>query len=122
MSNYPSDAGLTRRPDKNIVSTRQFRTTSVQFGGGYKKEFLNNRRRQRRITLNYGAITETDKIRIETFYNDRSGSIEYFDFDLAHINESGTLRVQFEGRLSYTQINTFEGVNYYNLSFTIVEV
>ena len=41
---------------------------------------------------------------IDDFYTARGGEFETFTFDLSHINESGTVRVRFDGKLDITHV------------------
>ena len=69
-------------------------------------------------------IRDELKTAIENFYTARSGEFEAFTFDLAHLNESGTISTRFDGPLSVTQVlssgpNLTQ--NFYTVAFKLQE-
>jgi hypothetical protein len=114
-----------RKPDKGIGSSRTFETINFASQAGYEKRRLKTRRSKRSYELKYSAITGVEKTAIENFYIARSGEFESFNFDLSHINESGTIITRFSGPLSIDQTYSNGSRlidNFYTVSFTLQEV
>ena len=112
-----------RHPDKNISISNSYKNTIKQeFGGGYERRIIKTRRTQRKYTLRYTKVEDAVKTEIENFYNARSGDYESFQFNLAHIHESGLILTRFQGDLNITLIDTLGDTNYYDISFTLLEV
>lgn len=135
MNSYPTGAtGLftissfasmaDRKPDKGYKTQRTYNSVIFESEAGYEKRRLRSRRAKRTIDLTYSNITGLEKGAIESFYNNVSGEYEAFIFDLAHINESGTITVRFDGALDVTHIlssgdNALS--NFYTVSFKLKE-
>lgn len=116
---------IDRKPDRGISSERSFDTITFASQAGYEKRRLKSRRSKRSYDLTYTAITGVEKVAIENFYIARSGDFESFNFDLAHINESGTIVTRFEGGLSIEQTYSNGSRlidNFYTVSFKLQEV
>ena len=113
-----------RKPDKGFSSERKFDTITFSSQAGYEKRRLKSRRPKRQYNLKYTNVTGVEKTAIENFYNARSGEFESFTFDLAHINETGTINARFDGALSVTQVlshGTALTDNFYTVSFKLLE-
>ena len=113
-----------RKPDKGFTSERSFDTITFNSQAGYEKRRLRSRRSKRNYSLQYTNISGIEKSAIENFYNARSGEFEAFTFDLAHLNESGTITTRFDGPLSVSQIlsagpNLTQ--NFYTVAFKLQE-
>ena len=113
-----------RKPDKGVTSERSFDTVTFNSQAGYEKRRLRSRRSKRNYNLQYTNITGVEKVAIENFYTARSGEFEAFTFDLAHLNESGTISTRFDGPLSVTQVlssgpNLTQ--NFYTVAFKLQE-
>jgi hypothetical protein len=135
MAIYPNDAvGLFTtdtfssmadvKPDSGFTSAQEFNTIIFESESGYEKRRLRSRRPKRTYSLQYTNLTGLEKTAIERFYRERSGSFDSFNFDLAHINEVGTVRVRFEGSIKIDHIlstgaNALQ--NYYTVSFDVKE-
>ena len=116
---------IDRKPDRGISSSRGFNTVTFESQAGYEKRRLKTRRSKRNYELSYTAITGVEKTAIENFYIARSGEFESFNFDLSHINESGTIITRFQGPLNIEQTysNGSRLVdNFYTVSFSLQEV
>lgn len=135
MALYPNDAiGVTttntfssmvdKRPDSGYSVQKSFTTTTFVSESGYEKRRLKSRRGLRTYNLSYTNITGLEKGAIESFYNARSGEFESFDFDLTHVNETGIIRVRFDGALDIRHVLTV-GLdvlnNIYSVSFKLKE-
>ena len=113
-----------RKPDKGFSTERKFDTVTFSSQAGYEKRRLKSRRPKRQYDLRYTNITGVEKTAIENFYNARSGEFESFTFDLAHVNESGTINARFDGSLKVTQVlshGTALTDNFYTVSFKLLE-
>lgn len=135
MATYPQDAvGIfttsyfssmaDHKPDKGFSSDRTYSSIIFESDAGYEKRRLKSRRAKRTYDLSYTNVTGLVKSAIESFYNDRNGEFEAFSFDLAHINESGTITTRFTGPLSIRHVlSTGSNVteNYYTVSFKLQE-
>lgn len=135
MATYPTDATslfttatftsmADRKPDKGYASQSEFNTIIFETESGYEKRRLRSRRSKRSYDLKYTNITGLEKYAIENFYRDRSGTFESFYFDLAHVNDVGTVRVRFDGPVKIDHIisagsNVLQ--NFYSVSFTLKE-
>tara|TARA_R110000803_G_scaffold150985_4_gene216180 strand:+ start:2091 stop:3689 length:1599 start_codon:yes stop_codon:yes gene_type:complete len=114
-----------RKPDKGISSKRSFDVATFTSQAGYEKRRLKSRRSKREYDLSYTNVTGIEKTAIENFYTARSGEYETFIFDLAHINESGTITVKFGADLQISQILSNGPAltdNYYDIKFKLKEV
>ena len=114
-----------RKPDKGISSSRAFDVNTFASQAGYEKRRLRSRRSKRSYDLKYSSITGVEKTAIENFYNSRSGEFESFSFDLAHLNETGTITARFQGPLSIEQTYSTGARlidNFYTVSFNLQEV
>ena len=114
-----------RKPDKGITSSRTFDVNTFASQAGYEKRRLRSRRSKRSYDLKYSSITGVEKTAIENFYNSRSGEFESFSFDLAHLNETGTITARFQGPLSIEQTYSIGSRlidNFYTVSFNLQEV
>lgn len=114
-----------RKPDKGITSSRTFDVNTFASQAGYEKRRLRSRRSKRSYDLKYSSITGVEKTAIENFYNSRSGEFESFSFDLAHLNETGTITARFQGPLSIEQTYSTGARlidNFYTVSFNLQEV
>lgn len=113
-----------RKPDKGFTAERSFDSITFTSQAGYEKRRLRSRRSKRNYNLQYTNITGIEKTAIENFYNARSGEFEAFTFDLAHLNESGTITTRFDGPLSVTQVlstGTALTQNFYTVAFKLQE-
>lgn len=113
-----------RQPDTGYTSDRVYNSIIFESEAGYEKRRLKSRRAKRNYSLTYSKVTGLEKIAIESFYNARSGEFESFTFDLAHVNESGTMIARFSGPLSVTHVlsagsNVLQ--NFYTVSFKLQE-
>ena len=115
-----------RKPDRSGISLAQnFDYDTYESEGGYQKRRLKSRRAKRGLQLKYTNITGLEKSAIEEFYRARSGGFEAFIFEMAHINETGTITVRFEGALEVNQVlstGTNPIDNFYTVGFSLVEV
>lgn len=135
MATYPIDAvGLFTtdtfssmndvKPDTGFTSEQEFNTIIFETESGYEKRRLRSRRPKRSYSLKYTNLTGLEKSAVETFYRDRSGNFDSFNFDLSHINETGTVRVRFDGKLNVDHILSIGSnvlQNYYTVSFNLKE-
>jgi hypothetical protein len=135
MATYPTEAvGLfttatftsmaDTKPDAGFSSDQEFNTIIFETEAGYEKRRLRSRRPKRSYSLKYTNVTGLEKSAIETFYRDRSGNFDSFYFDLSHVNETGTLRVRFDGSLKVDHILSLGAnalQNYYTVSFSLKE-
>jgi hypothetical protein len=135
MATYPTDATslfstdrftsmADRKPDKGYGTQREYNTIIFESESGYEKRRLRSRRSKRSYELQYTNITGLEKFAIENFYAQRSGSFDSFYLDLEHLNETGTVRVRFDGALKIDHVlsagsNVLE--NFYSVSFTLKE-
>lgn len=122
ITNFSSMAD--RRPDADISIERAFDTIIFESEAGYEARRLRSRRAKRSFDLTYTNITGLAKAAIENFYNARGGDYESFEFNLDHINETGIIRVRFEGPLSITLINSYGSdltKKFYTVSFKLKE-
>lgn len=111
-------------PDNGYTIERTYNSIVFESEAGYEKRRLRSRRPKRNISLTYTNITGLEKAAIESFYNARSGEYEAFTFDLAHVNDSGTMTVRFDGALQLTHVlsggaNLLN--NFYTISFKLKE-
>lgn len=113
-----------RKPDKGYNIQREYNTILFETESGYEKRRLRSRRSKRTYDLQYTNISGLEKYAIENFYSSRSGNFEAFYLNLEHLNESGTIRVRFDGPLKIDHVlssgsNVLE--NFYTVSFTLKE-
>ena len=115
-----------RKPDRSGITLAQnFDYATFESQSGYQKRRLKSRRAKRAFQLSYTNIRGLEKNAIEEFYRARSGGFEAFIFELAHLNETGTCSVRFEGPLDVRQVlstGTNPIDNFYTVSFSLVEV
>lgn len=135
MATYPTDATslfttdrfttmADRKPDRGYATQNEFSTIIFESESGYEKRRLRSRRSKRSYDLKYTNITGLERYAIDNFYAARSGSFDSFYLDLEHLNESGTVRVRFDGPVKVDHIlstgsNVLE--NFYSVSFTLKE-
>jgi hypothetical protein len=135
MATYPTEATslfttdtftsmADKKPDKGYGTQREYSTIVFETESGYEKRRLRSRRSKRTYDLQYTNITGLEKYAIESFYAQRSGNFDSFVLDLTHINESGTVRVRFDGPVKVNHVlsagsNVLE--NFYTVSFTLKE-
>jgi len=93
-----------RKPDTGYTTNKEFKTYSYEAQAGYEKRRLASRRPRRSYSLTYSNISGIEKQAIEDFYTARAGDYETFTFDLSHINDSGTVRVRFDGSLDISHV------------------
>ena len=111
-------------PDNGYKIERTYNSIIFESEAGYEKRRLRSRRPKRTISLTYTNVTGLDKVAIENFYNDRGGEHESFNFDLAHVNDSGTILVRFDGSLQVTQVLSAGAnllSNFYTVTFNLKE-
>lgn len=112
MTTYPDDASVStggnmsqRRPDRGLSYDTSFGVAEYQSQiPGYSARRLLSRRPVRTYGLVYTNILRPYMEAIMTFYNARGGSFESFDFDLSHINQTGTIRTVFGSAPRVVQI------------------
>lgn len=136
MAVYPSDAvgpfttaNFTSmadiKPDRGYSEQRNYSVVTFESEAGYEKRRLRSRRSKRSFDLKYTNVTGLEKAAIEDFYNNRAGEFESFTFSLTHINQSGTLRVRFDGPLQINEVladtNANLLSNFYTVSFKLQE-
>lgn len=135
MATYPTDAtslfttasftSMTdRKPDKGYGTQREYSAIIFESESGYEKRRLRSRRSKRVYDVQYTNVTGLEKYAIENFYAQRSGSFESFYLDLEHLNDTGTVRVRFDGALKIEHVlsagsNVLQ--NFYTVSFTLKE-
>lgn len=135
MATYPTEATSLfttanftsmsdRKPDRGYSSDREYATIIFETESGYEKRRLRSRRSKRTYDLQYTNVTGLEKYAIENFYAQRSGSFESFYLDLEHLNDSGNVRVRFDGVLKIEHVlsagsNVLQ--NFYTVSFTLKE-
>lgn len=133
---YPSDASSVpfttatftsmadHKPDSGYQIDRAYSSIIFESESGYEKRRLRSRRAKRTINLTYTNVTGLEKLAIENFYNARSGEFEAFRFDLAHVNDSGTMVVRFDGGLQVQHVLSSDSnllLNFYTVSFKLKE-
>ena len=114
-----------KKPDKGFTVDRVFDVSTFESQSGYEKRRLMSRRPKRTFSLNYTNLTGIEKKAIDDFYIARNGTFESFDFDLTHLNESGTAICRFANPLKVTHVlsagnNLRE--NFFSVSFNLQEV
>jgi hypothetical protein len=114
-----------KKPDKGFTVDRTFDVSTFESQSGYEKRRLMSRRPKRTFSLNYTNLTGIEKKAIDDFYIARNGTFESFDFDLTHLNESGTAICRFANPLKVTHVlsagnNLRE--NFFSVSFNLQEV
>lgn len=135
MAIYPNDAvgpftttnfsSMTdRKPDKGYGEELQFNTITFESEAGYEKRRLMSRRPKRKFSLQYTNITGLAKLSIQNFYRARSGDFESFTLDLAHLGQSGTATVRFDGSLDIQEVRSGQAnviSDVYTISFDLQE-
>lgn len=123
MALYPDDiSGLSsRKPDKGFSQSKEYLTSNYQTQVGYEKRRLLSRRAKREYSLSYTNVLSSLKEAVETFYDSMGGSYSTFSFDLSHVNETGTIRVKFNGPVSITHIATLNSDNIYSITINLIE-
>jgi len=114
-----------KKPDRGYTFDKQFDVLTFESQAGYETRRLRSRRPRRNYSLNYTNVTGLHKIAIDNFYNARSGTFETFIFDLAHISETGTVTVRFDGPIQTTHVassGTQPSQNIYTISMKLKEV
>ena len=114
-----------RKPDTGYSHKRAFDVVTFESQAGYEKRRLRSRRSKRDFDLSYTNVTGVELEALERFYKARSGTFESFDFDLTHINESGTIRARFEGTLDVSHIISAGPTlpeNFYTIKIKLKEV
>lgn len=112
------------KPDTGYTVEKSYNTINFESEAGYEKRRLRSRRPKRNYNLTYTNINGLQKSAIENFYNARSGEFEAFNFDLSHINESGTITVRFDGSLQINHVLSSDSnvlQNFYTVSFKLKE-
>jgi hypothetical protein len=133
MSIFPTNATYTfnsveysmvnRKPDRGFNISTKYDSALFTSQSGYEKTRLISRRSKRTLALSYTNISGVYKQAIENFYKARSGEYETFEFDLAHVGESGSMLVRFSGELRVTNIVTTDSLltSIFSVSFNLVE-
>lgn len=133
MSVYPADASFTfnsvgysmtnRKPDRGFSISTKYDSALFTSQSGYERSRLISRRSKKEMTLNYTNISGVYKQAIENFYKARSGEHETFEFDLAHVGETGSILVRFNGELRITNVVTSDNLlnSIFAVSFNLVE-
>ena len=138
MYTYPSGAGgstlpfttanfstmADHMPDTGYQVDRTYNTIIFESEAGYEKRRLRSRRSKRSYQLTYTNLNGLEKLAVENFYNARSGEYEAFNFDLSHVNESGTISVRFDGNLQIQHVLSGGSnilLNFYTVSFKLKE-
>lgn len=133
MAAFPNDATYTlggvtysminRRPDRGYQISSQFNTATFTSQIGYTRTRQITRRALRTFSVSYTNVLGTYKQALENFYLARAGGYESFDFDLAYVGQSGTIRVRFEGPISVTQVLTTDNIltDVYSVSLNLTE-
>ena len=114
-----------RKPDKGFSIDTTFDVATFSSQSGYEKRRLKSRRSKRQFQIQYSNLHGIGKRAIDDFYKARSGNFESFTFDLAHLSESGTATVRFEGPLKVQQVLSASSNlrdNFFSVSFTLNEV
>lgn len=113
-----------KTPDNGYQIERAYNSVIFESEAGYEKRRLRSRRPKRNISLTYTNVTGLEKTAIENFYNARGGEYESFNFDLSHLNDSGTIVVRFDGSLQVTQVLSAGAnllANFYTVTFKLKE-
>lgn len=111
-------------PDSGFQVERAYNTITFESEAGYEKRRLRSRRAKRSYQLSYTNLNGLEKSAIENFYNARSGEFEAFNFDLSHVNETGTITVRFDGNLQVQHVLSGGSnilLNFYTVSFKLKE-
>ena len=111
-------------PDSGFEVQRQYNTITFESEAGYEKRRLRSRRPKRTYSLTYTNLNGLEKSAIENFYNARAGEYEAFNFDLSHVNETGTITVRFDGNLQINHVLSGGAnilLNFYTVSFKLKE-
>lgn len=135
MYTYPSGAAgafttaafstmADHAPDSGYQVDRTYSSIVFESEAGYEKRRLRSRRPKREYSLTYTNLNGLEKSAIENFYNARSGEFEAFNFDLSHLNETGTITVRFDGGLNVQHVLSGGSnilLNFYTVSFKLKE-
>lgn len=114
-----------RRPDRGFTTDREYSVVAFESQSGYEKRRLMSRRPKRTFSLTYTNVSGLEKDAIQRFFNSRSGNFESFSLNLDHLNETGFVRVRFDGPLSVNHV--LSGAvndltkNFYVISFKLRE-
>jgi len=114
-----------RKPDRGNEINKEFDVITFNSQAGYEKRRLRSRRPKRQFSLEYTNISGLEKEAIEKFYDARQGTYEAFFFDMAHINQAGTIITRFEGSLDVNHNHSLDGTkqnNFYTVGFALQEV
>ena len=114
-----------RKPDRGNEINKEFDVITFESQAGYEKRRLRSRRPKRQFSLEYTNISGLEKEAIEKFYDARQGTYESFFFNMAHINQAGTLITRFEGSLDVNHNHSLDGTkqnNFYTVGFALQEV
>ncbi len=114
-----------RKPDRGNQINKKFDVITFESQAGYEKRRLRSRRPKREFNLEYTNISGLEKEAIEKFYDARQGTFEAFFFDMAHINQAGTIITRFEGSLDVNHAHSLDGTkqnNFYTVGFALQEV
>ena len=123
--NFTGHIDPLRKPDKGFTIDRTFDVTTFETQSGYEKRRLMSRRPKRQFSLNYTNLTGVEKKAIDDFYIARNGTFESFDFDLTHLNETGTAICKFANPLKVTHVLSAGSNlrdNFFSVSFNLQEV
>lgn len=134
MASYPNEASITigsdtyvmtnRKPDRGLSYQSSFGVAEYQSQiPGYSARRLLSRRPVRTFTLSYTNILKPYLDAIILFYEARGGTFESFDFDLAHINQTGSIRVVFSNAPRVSQVFSKESTteDIYTVTFDLRE-
>jgi len=134
MATYPYDAipnsttiafasMADKKPDRGYSYDREYNIITFESEAGYERRSLRSRRPKRSYKLEYTNVNGLVRQAIENFYVARSGALESFVLDLAHVGDSGTIYVRFDGALSITEVRSGLGAasDIYNISFDLIE-
>jgi hypothetical protein len=122
ISSFSSMADYT--PDVGYQVDRAYNSIIFESEAGYEKRRLRSRRPKRSINLSYTNVTGLQKTAIENFYAARGGEYDSFNFDLSHLNDSGTITVRFDGSLQVSHVLSSGSnllSNFYTISFKLKE-
>ena len=114
-----------RKPDRGNEINKEFDVITFESQAGYEKRRLRSRRPKRQFSLEYTNVSGLEKEAIEKFYDARQGTYESFFFNMAHINQAGTLITRFEGSLDVNHNHSLDGTkqnNFYTVGFALQEV
>lgn len=136
MAVYPNDAVgsfttasfssmIDRKPDNEFGITYTPTTIMWKSEAGYEKRQARHRKVFRTFDLSYNKVSGLVREAIINFYLARLGDVESFNFDLTHINLTGTVRVRFSKEIKVVQVLSGSDnditQNFYNISFALEE-